>query len=367
MTVRAACLSIQPLTIKAVGVLILLFDFSTHGLAQQRVLKVLPVQSPISVDGRLTESEWDRPGERGFIQREPFEGAPPTEETEVWFAYDQHALYVAVRMYDQAPDSIVERLVRRDEDFESDFIYIGLDPKFDRNTGYYFGTNPSGSIGDGVFYDDNKTDDSYDPVWDVAVHRDSLGWTAEFRIPYSQLRFPARDRYVWAVDVYRRIHRKNEELFLVLHPRNDDIRVSHWLPLTGIDGIQPPPRIELRPYVAFTRKFLQSPPVASFNQGRNDPFAFGRDYLGGAGADAKIGLSGDFTLDVSVNPDFAQVEVDPAVVNLTAYETFFAEKRPFFIEGSNILAFGRGGAASYIDLNWSDPSFFYSRRIGRAP
>ncbi|MBI2618944.1 MAG: hypothetical protein HYW57_02580, partial [Ignavibacteriales bacterium] len=142
---------------------------------------------------------------------------------------------------------------------------------------------------------------------------------------------------------------------------------SHWLPLTGIDGIQPPPRIELRPYVAFTRKFLQSPQVASFNQGRNDPFAFGRDYLGGAGADAKIGLSGDFTLDVSVNPDFAQVEVDPAVVNLTAYETFFAEKRPFFIEGSNILAFGRGGAASYIDLNWSDPSFFYSRRIGRAP
>ncbi|MBI4417619.1 MAG: carbohydrate binding family 9 domain-containing protein, partial [Ignavibacteriales bacterium] len=335
--------------------------------AQVRTVEALRVGSAISIDGVLNESEWQRAGITGFIQRQPSEGEPASEKTEAWFAYDDGALYVAVRLYDTSPDSIYRRLVRRDQDFESDYVTIGIDPKLDRNTAYYFSANPSGAIGDGIIYDDNKTDNSYDPVWEVAVSIDELGWTAEFRIPYSQLRFQRQDQYTWGVEVLRRIHRKNEESLLVLHPRNDDIRVSRWVTIYGVRGISPPPRIEILPYIATTGKFLPSPPVASFNQGRTDPFVFGRDYSANIGADAKIGLSGDFTLDATLNPDFAQVEVDPAVVNLTAYETYFAEKRPFFIEGSNILSFGRGGAASFLDFNWGDPDFFYSRRIGRAP
>ena len=349
------------------GVLLCHLALPGESRAQEHSLTAIQIAGTISLDGILSEPEWLRPGSLILIQREPHEGMPGSEATEAWFAYDHDALYVAIRLSDSAPDSILGRLVRRDEDFESDFIYIGLDPKLDRNTGYYFGTNPSGSINDGILYDDNKVDDSYDPVWNVAVRTDQRGWAAEFRIPFSQLRFQESDEYVWGVDVYRRIHRKSEESLSVLHPRSDDIRVSRFRTLTGLKGFRPPPRIEVLPYAAATGKFLPPPTIAVFNQGRNDPFVFGRDYFGTIGADAKIGLSGDFTLDASINPDFAQVEVDPAVVNLTAYETYYAEKRPFFIEGSGILSFGRGGAASFIDYNWADPGFFYTRRIGRAP
>lgn len=348
--------------------LIILHFFLNHPLkAQERSFAAVRTHGIIIIDGKLDEPEWQREGVRGMVQREPQDGAPESESTEAWFAFDDDALYVAVRMYDSAPDSILGRLVRRDEDFRSDFIYVGIDPKLDRNTGYYFGTNPSGSINDGTMFDDNKTDDSFDLVWDVAVTTDGLGWTAEYRIPFSQLRFTESDEYVWGVDLYRRIHRKSEESLFAHHPRNDDIRVSRFPILTGLKGFSPPPRVEILPYFTATGKFLPSPPVAFFNLGRRDPFVLGRDYSGSIGADAKIGLSGDFTLDVSVNPDFAQAEVDPAVVNLTAFETYFEEKRPFFIEGSAILSFGRGGAGSFFDFNWSDPAFFYSRRIGRVP
>jgi len=345
---------------------VVLFLLCPASSAQERTLIAVRAKA-IVVDGVLNEYEWSRKGATGFVQREPNEGLPASEETEVWFAYDDDAFYAAVRLFDSAPDSVLGRLVRRDEDFGSDFIYVGLDPKLDRNTGYFFGTNPSGSINDGIIYDDNKTDNSYDPVWDVAVTVDDKGWVAEFRIPFSQLRFQKLDQYRWGVDIYRRVHRKSEESLLVLHPRNDDIRISRFPVLTGIQGIEPPPRIEILPYVAATGKFLPAAPIDAFNLGRDDPFVFGRDYLGAVGADVKVGLTGDFTLDASINPDFAQVEVDPAVVNLTAFETFYSEKRPFFVEGSSILAFGRGGAASFLAYNWSDPGFFYSRRIGRIP
>lgn len=335
--------------------------------SQGRLIEAVRAQSPISVDGRLLEPEWSRPGVTGFVQRQPDEGAPATERTEVWFAYDDHALYVAVRLWDSAPDSILSRLVRRDEEFGSDHVLIGIDPNLDRNTAYFFGTNPSGSIHDGTIFDDNKSDYSYDPVWDVSTTRDDGGWTAEFRIPYSQIRFQNIEEHQWGVEVVRNIHRINEESYLVLHPRSDDVRVSRWSTLTGIRDIVPPPRVEVLPYVTATGKFLPDPAVGSFNLGRKDPFILGRDHVLHAGADVKVGLSGDFTLNATLNPDFAQVEVDPAVVNLTAYETYYQEKRPFFIEGSNILSFGRGGAASFVDFSWTDPSFFYSRRIGRAP
>ncbi|MEX2088751.1 MAG: DUF5916 domain-containing protein [Bacteroidota bacterium] len=334
----------------------------------QRILTAVRSQDRIRIDGFLTESVWDRKGEDGFVQREPYEGAPLSERTEVWIAYDDDALYVAARMEESRPDSIIGRLARRDSDPESDHIGFGIDAGHDRRTAYYFIVNPVGAIRDGTFSNDTYPDESWDGVWDVAVQVDEKGWTAEFRVPYSQLRFSKQDRYIWGIDFRRRIHRKNEEGFLVLHPRTDFLRVSRWPELHGIEGIEPPTRVEILPYVTATGKFLEKPPVANFNMGRDDPFILGRDFFGSAGADARIGLDGDLTLGLSLNPDFAQVEVDPAVVNLTAYEVRYQEKRPLFTEGSSILDnFGSGGAATLQNFNWTNPNFFYSRRIGRSP
>ena len=332
-----------------------------------RSLVAVRSTTPIRIDGLITESVWQRAGETGFTQRAPDEGAPVSQKTEAWVAYDDDALYVALKMYDTFPDSIIGRLARRDQDSESDEVGIGIDAARDRRTAEYFIVNPAGAIKDGTFSNDTQSDDSWDGVWDVAVRKEAWGWSAEFRIPYSQLRFPKANTYTWGIDIYRGIKRRNEESYLVFYPRTDRVRVSRWLDLIGIEGIKPPSRIELLPYAAATGKFVQQPPVDAFNQGRSDPFSSRRKFPANVGADAKIGLAGDVTLALSLNPDFAQVEVDPAVVNLTAYETYYQEKRPFFIEGSNILKFGRGGAANLQDFDWTDPAFLYSRRIGRSP
>ena len=358
---------------RSMSILLLVFpflecpSFGQNKAAPVRAINAVRTTGPIKIDGRLTEPVWQRKGETGFVQRTPDENSPASQKTEVLVAYDQNALYVAVKMFDTHPDSIVGRLARRDQDSQSDLVIIGIDAAHDKRTGYYFGVNPAGAIQDGTLSNDTQTDDGWDGVWDVGVRIESWGWTAEFRIPYSQLRFPKRDKYVWGFEVYRFIQRRNEESYLVYYPRTDRLRVSRWIELQGIEGIKPPSRIELLPYAAATGKFLQQPPVDVFNAGRTDPFKAHRDFPMSLGADAKIGLAGDVTLDLSLNPDFGQVEVDPAVVNLTAYEIYYQEKRPFFIEGSNIMSFGRGGAALFPDFYWSDPNFFYSRRIGRAP
>ncbi|MCX6145136.1 MAG: DUF5916 domain-containing protein [Ignavibacteriales bacterium] len=358
---------------RTMSILLLVFpllespSFGQNKATSARAVNAVRTTGPIKIDGRLTEPAWQRKGETGFVQRTPDENSPASQKTEVLVAYDQNALYVAVKMFDTHPDSIVGRLARRDQDSQSDLVIIGIDAAHDKRTGYYFGVNPAGAIQDGTLSNDTQTDDGWDGVWDAGVRIESWGWTAEFRIPYSQLRFPKRDKYVWGFEVYRFIQRRNEESYLVYYPRTDRLRVSRWIELQGIEGIKPPLRIELLPYAAATGKFLQQPPVDVFNAGRTDPFKVQRDFPLSLGADAKIGLAGDVTLDLSLNPDFGQVEVDPAVVNLTAYEIYYQEKRPFFIEGSNIMSFGRGGAASLQDFYWTDPSFFYSRRIGRAP
>jgi hypothetical protein len=358
---------------RTMSILLLVFpllespSFGQNKAISARAINAVRAAGPIKIDGRLTEPVWQRKGETGFVQRTPDENSPASQKTEVLVAYDQNALYVAVKMFDTHPDSIVGRLARRDQDSQSDLIIIGIDAAHDKRTGYYFGVNPAGAIMDGTLSNDTQTDDGWDGVWDVAVRMESWGWAAEFRIPYSQLRFSKRDKYVWGFEVYRFIQRRNEDSYLVYYPRTDRLRVSKWVELQGIEGIQPPSRIELLPYAAATGKFLQQPPVDAFNAGRTDPFRFQRDFPLSVGGDAKVGLSGDVTLDLSVNPDFGQVEVDPAVVNLTAYEVYYQEKRPFFIEGSNILSFGRGGVALLQDFFWSDPNFLYSRRVGRAP
>ncbi len=332
-----------------------------------RVIRAVSISDAPRIDGVLDEEIWQRPGDSGFIQRIPDDGQPSSAKTEVWVAFDKHALYVAAQMYDSAPDSIISRLVRRDDEFASDWLQVGIDPNGDRQTGYYFATNPSGSIGDGLIYGDTKIDETWDAIWDVGVTVNENGWTAEFRIPFSQIRFEQSKEGIWGIDFSRHIQRRNEDSYFTYQPRNDAVRVSRWSSLLGLGEVEPPARIEVSPYVVGTAKFVEQPPVQSFNAGFSDPFVAGRDYFGNVGVDFKLGLSGNLTLDGTLNPDFAQVEVDPAVVNLTAFETFYAEKRPFFIEGSQILRFGLSGSATPVDIRWSNPSFFYSRRIGRTP
>jgi len=323
-------------------------------------VRAVRLAQPITVDGVLDEPAWQQAIRVShFIQRDPIEGAEPSESTVVYIAYDDAAVYVAARMYDAHADSIVARLGRRDAELDSDRLTVYLDSYHDRRSGFYFGVNAAGTLSDGTLYNDDWNDNSWDGVWEGKAHVDSLGWTVELRVPYSQLRFRATDRYVWGINFRREIARHNEADYLVLRPKNASGFVSRFADLTGIDRITPPRRLELLPYV--TSKLEGAPLVAG------DPFHKWRQYTPGAGADLRVGVGSNLTLSATANPDFGQVEVDPAVVNLSDAETFFQEKRPFFIEGSSIFAFGQGGARNYWGFNWGQPQFFYSRRVGRAP
>ena len=313
----------------------------------------------VVVDGRLEESLW-RTAQRivGFRQRDPIENAEPTESTVVYVAYDEVAMYVAARLYDHAPDSIVARLGRRDNNTSSDRFTVFIDSYHDRRSGFYFGVDAAGTLYDGVLLNDDWDDDSWDGVWDGRVQRDSLGWTVEMRIPFSQLRFRPGEELTWGINFSRDIARKNERDFLVFTPKNASGFVSRFPDLVGLEAVKPPTRVELLPYALTKGEKSPAQP--------GDPFHTGSAMSGAAGLDAKLGLGG-LVLNATVNPDFGQVEVDPAVVNLSDVETVYQEKRPFFVEGSSIFNFGQGGANDYWGFNWGDPEFFYSRRVGRAP
>ncbi|MGE5431373.1 MAG: DUF5916 domain-containing protein [Syntrophomonadaceae bacterium] len=323
--------------------------------------KALRVKETIVLDGRLTEEAWQRSDNcfSNFTQRDPIEGAQPTERTEVHIAYDDEALYVGARMYDSHPDSIIARLSRRDNSPNSDMIYFYIDPYLDRRTGSYFGVNAAGTLYDGTLYNDNWNDDSWDGVWEAKTNIDEKGWTAEMRIPYSQLRFQKADIYTWAINVERIIQRKNEDDYIVFTPKNGNGFVSRFPEIHGIENIIPQGKMEVTPYVVGKAEYLR--------HDAKDPFNTGSRYTPGLGVDLKTSLGSSLILNATVNPDFGQVEVDPAVVNLSDVETFYQEKRPFFVEGSSVFNFGQGGGTNYWGFNWPGPDLFYSRRIGRSP
>src|SRR5439155_17133680 len=314
----------------------------------------------ITIDGLPTEPEWQSaPAETGFVQSDPDQGATPTYRTEARVLYDDDAIYVAARMYDAHPDSIVAHLCRRDQGSHSDEFGVYLDPYHDRRSGYYFIISAAGILRDGVQYNDDWSDDSWDGVWQGKARVDSLGWTAEMRIPYSQLRFKKSDQYRWGVDFGRTIARRKEDDLLVYTPRDQSGFVSRFPDLVGISKISPARAIQITPYTTSRGEFIQHAP--------GDPFRSGGKFVPEAGADLKTAVGSKLTLNATVNPDFGQVEVDPAVVNLSDVENTFNEKRPFFVEGSNSYEFGFGGANNYMGFNWPGPRFFYSRRIGRSP
>ncbi len=324
-----------------------------------RTVTALPAGGTIKIDGVLDEPVWQRPGFGGFIQSDPEDGRPETEKSTVWVAFDKDCLYIAARLADARPDLIVSRLGRRDETVESDWFYFGIDPYLDRRSGYYFAVNPAGSIADGTFFNDEQTDSTWDGIWDCAARVDAGGWTVEMRIPFHQLRFRTREDYVWGVNFERIIKRKNETTLFAWRPKEQSGLVSRFADLLGVRGIDSGRRLELSPFAAGSADV--QPAVGG------NPFRTGAAWKGNGGLDFKAGLKSNLTLDVTVNPDFGQVEVDPAVINISDQETYYLEKRPFFIEGSSLFNFGRGGPNAYKSFGWTDPAFFYSRRIGRTP
>jgi hypothetical protein len=336
--------------------------FAQQPAAPPSSVRARRATGPVVIDGRLSEEDWARAEVADhFTQRDPDEGKPATERTEIRVLYDNDALYVAARMFDDQPDLVVKRLSNRDDPPDADHISFFLDPRHDRLTGAMFRVSAAGVQADNVISNDTNEDGSWDAVWDSAVTVDAQGWCAELRIPFSQLRFNAAEQQIWGINVARYIQRKNETVWLALVPKDENGLASRMIPLTGLDGIHSERRLELAPYTAMRQEFVQ-PDRAG------DPFNDGARTFGEVGLDLKAGVSSGLTLDATINPDFGQAEVDPAVVNLSAFETFFDEKRRFFIEGSEIFGnFGTGGSNNFFGFNTADPNLFYSRRIGRAP
>jgi len=326
----------------------------------QKIVQAIRTESPIAIDGRLDEAVWKKAPTTGFIQNDPNDGQPATEATEVWVAYDDKALYVGAFCRDSEPKKIIGRLGRRDSQTDSDWFMFAVDPYYDKRTGYMFGVNPSGSIMDLTLSNDVMDDSSWDGLWEGKAEVNGEGWMVEMRIPFNQMRFPKQDEYVWGVNFRRIVLRKNETTSFAWVPKNESAFVSKFARLEGLRAINPGAHLEIMPYVTGQGQYR---PAEAGN-----PFETGSKYAWNAGFDLKAGLLGNLTLDATVNPDFGQVEVDPAVLNLSAYETYYEEKRPFFIEGASIFnGFGRGGIYINASMNWPSPELFYSRRIGRAP
>jgi hypothetical protein len=354
--------------IKPIFIIILLFPLflfaqnskQNQTPTAQKVVRAYHAHEPIKLDGILNEKVWHEPGISDFVQSDPIDGSEPTEKTVVWVAYDDNSLYVAARLYDSEFQLITSRLGRRDDFLQSDWFIFAVDPYYDRRTGFQFAVNPAGSIVDWYLYNDEWNDSNWDGVWDWKTMIDKKGWTVEIRIPFNQLRFAKKNEYIWGVNFRRIIKRKNENVGFIWIPKEDSGYVSHFGKLLGIKNINPGRHIELLPYAVGQ---------AEYSPGEDgNPFDTGKKHLGNAGFDLKVGLKSNLTLDATVNPDFGQVEVDPAVINLSAYETYYDEKRPFFIEGSSIFDnFGEGGVEGSPRLGWINPTFFYSRRIGRVP
>ena len=313
----------------------------------------IPEASALKLDGELTDAVWGQaPVVSGFLQREPQEGAPATLDTEFRVAYDDTHLYVAVRAHDPDPDQLVGILTRRDGQSPSDWIRVFIDSYFDRRTAFEFAVNPVGVKQDRYWFNDTSDDDGWDAVWDVEVRRDTQGWQAEFRIPFSQLRFTPNEDGRFGIAVGRMVARTNEVSSWPLLARSANGFVSQFGELRGLSLARAAHRLELVPYAVAS--------VTTQPTGDN-PLVRATDPDAALGLDLKYGIGAGLTLTATVNPDFGQVEADPAVVNLSAFETFFPERRPFFLEGSGIFR---------LDMDCEDDScsgLFYSRRIGRSP
>ena len=308
--------------------------------------------TPPTIDGRDDDAVWaSAPVISGFKEWRPTEGKEARFRTEARIAYDPGNLYVFVRALDPSPDSIKHILERRDSFTPSDMIWLWVDSFHDRRTGYEFGVNAAGVKMDLAVYNDGNEDEAWDGVWDAATRTDSLGWTAEFRIPLSQMHYPRNRVHEFGIMIGRDVNRYNERYSWPLLRTSRNGFVSQYGTLHGMNDLETPRRLEAMPYL-----------VAS-NESRIINNSFGRGSELEIGGDIKYRVASNLTLDATVNPDFGQVEADPAVLNLTAYESFFDERRPFFVAGRGQFRFD----VNCNDVNCSGEGLYYSRRIGRTP
>ena len=336
----------------AIGAIPLRDDPPAGTKATASVAQASRAGKAVVIDGKDDDDAW-----RGaqlidaFRQFDPVEdGDPKGFRTEARVTYDDRYLYVFIRAFDPRPDSLLALLSRRDTRTQSDWLHLMVDSYHDRRTGYRFTVNPAGVQRDVYMSNDGNEDLSWDGVWLVATKVEKDAWTAEYRVPFSQMRFPRADSHTFGLAIWRDVGRTNERLSWPLYHRNKTGMVSQFGELQGVDGIGTPRRLETMPY--------------SVARNASHPEAgggFGRAQAVSLGADVKYGLTSNLTVDATINPDFGQVEADPSVLNLTAFEQFYEERRPFFLEGQGIFRY---------DLNCNDGScsgLFYSRRIGRSP
>lgn len=316
---------------------------------------------PITLDGRLDEQAWaaSTPA-TGFRQSEPNEGQPASQPTELRILYDDVALYIGARMYDSlGARGVRAYLTRRDQQNDGDYLEIIFDTFHDHTGRTVFQINPVGVKTDAGQASSNA-DPSWDPIWEAATAIDSLGWTAEMKIPFAQLRFSRDTAQTWGMQVWRYVERIKESSMWSFWGRNASGGPPDFGHVEGIRVRERPRGIEILPYVVSRASYV---PIRESERG--NPFRDASEYTTRVGGDLKALLTSNLTLDLTVNPDFGQVELDPAVVNLSAFETSFSEKRPFFVEGSGL--FGFGGLNCYFCSNVSSMSLYYSRRIGRQP
>ena len=311
-----------------------------------RILIAQRAQQAISIDGVLNEQDWAvAPFATGFLQYEPTEGAAPSQRTEVRVLYGNSSIYIGAHLFDTEPDKIWRTLGRRDDQNKADWFFVSIDSYLNRKSAYTFGVNAAGVQRDGVTT--REMNSSWDAVWDSAVRVTADGWIVEMRIPYSMLRFTEAENQSWGLNFRRIIPRTSETLewALVKRTERDSGVVSKYGELQGLNRLRPRKNVQVTPYTVSQMVTEEGDPGEHISDGDYD-----------FGADLKIGLSSNITLDMTVNPDFGQVEADPAELNLTAFETFFREKRPFFVEGAQTINFSLDHGSSLL----------YSRRIGAA-
>jgi len=334
--------------------LIIIIPFAALSQNKSYTTKRINPKAPV-IDGKFDDGCWQHIEWSGdFVQFQPYEDSLPSQKTKFAILYDDNNLYVAIKSYDTEPGKINQRLSRRDGE-DGDWAGIVIDSYEDKLTGFSFSVTAAGSKIDGIFTNDNDFDNSWDPIWYVKTTTDAEGWNAEMRIPLSQLRFTKKNSYEWGIDVARYVFRKSElSLWKPLH-KSANKTVSDFGLLTGINTISPKKDVELFPFALGKLSYSEKE--------EGNPYATGKDQKFSAGLDGKISITNDLTLNMTVNPDFGQVESDPSLVNLSAFESFLPEKRPFFIEGRNIFKFGMTSG----DGDGASTGMFYSRRIGRPP
>ncbi|WP_258101461.1 carbohydrate binding family 9 domain-containing protein [Marinoscillum pacificum] len=310
------------------------------------------------IDGRLDDPAWEQVEWAGdFIQRQPVDGAAPSQQTQFKILYDAKYLYIGIRAFDTEPDKVVRRMSRRDG-FEGDFVEVNIDSYADKRTAFSFSASASGVKGEEYISNNGENwDATWDPIWYLKTSLDEFGWIAEFKIPLSQLRFADKESHVWGIQVMRMLFREQERSYWQPIEQGAPGWVHLFGEMHGIRGIKPQKQLEIQPYVLAKTEFSE--------EEEGNPYATGRSSDIDLGVDAKIGLTSDITLDLTINPDFGQVEADPSRVNLSAFQLFFQERRPFFLEGNNILNFRLTESVAGGPFN--NDNLFYSRRIGGKP